>query len=195
MSASKLDMQFNDRLTRARSGCPSGLGGLLEGFRPLLDQLARRQLSGRLRARVSGSDLVQETMLTASQGFDAFRGSSKGELRAWLLRILQARLVDGFRRHVVAERRNVGSQRSDSFDNTHGRFGSPSAAASLNEQSAMLMAALAELPELDRSIVMMRYAEQLGFEEVADRLGLPVANVWRRWSRSIDHLRRHLGDG
>ena len=49
----------------ARSGASDSLGRLLQLYRNYLTILATTQLNARLRARVSPSDLVQETMLAA----------------------------------------------------------------------------------------------------------------------------------
>lgn len=195
MSTAGPDFEFESLFKSARGGCESGLGGLLESFRPLLAQIARRSLAAQIQTRMSESDLVQETMLTASQRFCDFRGTSKSEMQAWLTQILQTRLIDGLRRHVLAERRRIGLQKSESFRTVIDDAGTPSSQASLNEQSAMLIRAISELPEINRAVLLMRYVEQLGFEEIAQRTGVPLATVWRHWSRSIEKLRKQLGHG
>ncbi|MCA9195472.1 MAG: sigma-70 family RNA polymerase sigma factor [Planctomycetales bacterium] len=192
MPLSDEDQQFQTAMQCAKQGDLTSLGSLLETFRPLLSQIARQGVGNRLQIRMSGSDLVQETMLTASQCFADFRGQTKGELQAWLLQILQARLVDGIRRHMLAERRKLGAQQANSASSVHSPASSPSSLASLNEQSARLILALTELDENQRSILLMRYSEQLSFESIAQRLSIPLSTVWRQWSRAIDLLRRHL---
>ena len=63
-------------LAEARHESNSGLGRLLEAFRPALLELAEQSLGDPIRRRVSVSDLVQDTMLTACGQFAAFRGNS-----------------------------------------------------------------------------------------------------------------------
>ena len=194
MSSTIQNTKLDLLLAEARHGSPSGLGSLLEVFRPQLTELAQRCVGQALRTRMSESDLVQETMLTASQRFFDFRGASAFEFQAWLVQILHARLVDGLRRHMLAERRKVRLQHSDSFQKMQGATASPSSLAALNEQTAILIGAVLRLSQMDRNILLLRYVEQLGFEAIAERLSLPVANVWRRWSRSIDRLREEFPD-
>lgn len=192
MSSIYRDPFFAEQLSHARNGRVSGIGRLLDSFRPLLQQLARKKISCRLQTRMSESDLVQETMLSACQALKSFQGNSKGEFQCWLLQILRSRLVDGLRRHMIAECRTVQSQAPESARFLADNSESPSSSLCMEEQSKMLVNALMQLSDIDRSIVIMRYSEQLGFEEIARRTGLPLANVWRRWSKSIDTVRHQI---
>ncbi len=180
------------QISRARQGNQSDLGSLLDSFRPLMLQLAQQRIGLKLQVRISGSDLVQETLLSASQNFQTFRGDSIHELRQWLLTIFQARLNDGLRKHLVAERRRVGLQYDESVSTHADAAGSASSIVMLREQTSLLLDAMLDLPDTDRTILLLRYTEQLGFEEIAKRVNLPLSNVWRRWSRAIAFLRKHL---
>src|SRR5262249_39633086 len=57
-------------------------------YREYLHLLARLQLDTRLRSKLDSSDIVQQTLLRAYQGLDAFHGRSVTELIAWLRTIL-----------------------------------------------------------------------------------------------------------
>lgn len=54
-------------LAQARAGNQEQLGRLLEILRPYLLATAARNLSNQLRAKVSPSDLVQETLIEAGR--------------------------------------------------------------------------------------------------------------------------------
>jgi len=168
----------------------SELGRLLEIYRPLLSRVARQQIGTNLRVRVSESDLVQETLLTATQYFCDFRGGTEDEFRRWLLQIFRTRLSDGLRRHVLAERRRLTLEEAGSVTSHADANPSPSSQAIANEQISRLLDAILLLDPRDQSILLMRYAEQMGFEEIALRLKLPMTTVWRRWSQAIDELRK-----
>ena len=168
----------------------SQLGKLLEIYRPLLGRVAQGQIGNNLRVRVSESDLVQETLLSASQKFCDFRGSTEEEFRCWLLKIFRSRLSDGLRRHVLAERRRVTQQEPGSLISRADANPSPSSQLIASEQVARLLDAILLLDPNDQSILLMRYAEQMGFEEISLRLKLPMTTVWRRWSQAVDTLRK-----
>ena len=63
-----------DLLTRARSGDKEALGELLRGQNRLLEQMARHEVEGRLQARLSAADIVQQTCLSAIRNFADFQG-------------------------------------------------------------------------------------------------------------------------
>ena len=165
------------------------LGQLLEAYRPLLNRLAREQIGHKLRMRISESDLVQETLLTATQCFTDFRGTTVDEFRSWLLKIFRTRLSDSLRRHLIAERRRISQQEQGSVSSCLDNSLTPSSQAVVDEQIVKLLDSILLLDPQDQSILLMRYVEQLGFEEIAERLELSLTTVWRRWSRAIDELR------
>jgi RNA polymerase sigma-70 factor, ECF subfamily len=190
----ELERQDNSSLeiARARRGSQAELGALLDSFRPLMKRLAQQRIGPKLQVRLSGSDLVQETLLSASQSFESFRGNSVQELRQWLLTIFNARLNDGLRRHILAERRSVGMQNNESVISQAAPGTTASSIVMQQEQTSLLVDAMLELPDTDRTILLLRYTEQLSFEDIAQRVDLSLSNVWRRWSRSIATLRKHL---
>src|SRR5437867_7955369 len=94
-------------LAGARQGRRDSLGSLLELYRSHLQILAGMQLTGRLRARVNPSDLVQDTFLQASRHFDDFCGESEQELLAWLRTILRRCLLRVVQRQVMARKRTI----------------------------------------------------------------------------------------
>jgi RNA polymerase sigma-70 factor, ECF subfamily len=193
--AAMQDAGFARLLDDARAGGGIELGCLLESFRPLLMRMANERLGPRIRLRISGSDLVQETLLSATQNFVSFRGGSPYELQAWLMRIFRARLNDGLRRHLFAERRRVAAQQSSGVSSCKATSPSPSTQAVLNERTAALLTALSNLDEVGRRVVLLRYVDQLGFEAIAQQLDLPLTTVWRRWQQAVEQLRDRLGNG
>jgi RNA polymerase sigma factor (sigma-70 family) len=61
-------------------------------------------------------------------------------------------------------------------------------------QRLALMAALADLGELDRAVVVLRYWEDRSVAETADQLGLSVAAVRNRSLRALRSLRGLLDE-
>jgi RNA polymerase sigma-70 factor (ECF subfamily) len=70
----------------------------------------------------------------------------------------------------------------------------PAAAALRRELEDRFWAALEELDEADREIVLMRHQEQLGNSEVAEILGLSQPAAGMRYLRAIRRLRDVLGE-
>ena len=87
-------------------------GRLLEGCRQYLLMIANEVIGPELRAKFGASDLVQDTFLEAQRHLDVFRGQTKGELRAWLRRILECRLAN-IRPLVFGDRKTGSDSRGD----------------------------------------------------------------------------------
>jgi len=64
--------------------------------------------------------------------------------------------------------------------------------AMLAEMNARTKAALLELRPQDREILVLRYLEQLGVEEIASVLGISQTAVTSRHLRALQRLRRLL---
>ena len=82
-----------------------------ERYRDLLSVLARQiQLDPRLRRRFDASDLVQETLLKATQNLEQFRGGTEGELVKWLQGIMENALTDAIRK-ARAKKRDLAQEK------------------------------------------------------------------------------------
>ena len=57
-----------------------------------------------------------------------------------------------------------------------------------------MRAALAQLPQRDREVLVLRYLEQLSTREMAEVLGTPEGTVKSRHLRALERLRGLLGD-
>ena len=101
---------FQRSLAAAQAGSSSALGEILEACRNYMLLIATREVQPDLRAKVSPSDLVQETCVQAQQHFGRFRGTTKQELVAWLRGILHNRVKKAERKFRAAAKRNVGRE-------------------------------------------------------------------------------------
>ncbi len=70
---------------------------------------------------------------------------------------------------------------------------SPPAAAAQQEESEMVRAAVAGLPEHYRAVVLLRHYEGLKFREVAEVLGIPEGTVKSRMAEALGRLATALG--
>ena len=71
---------------------------------------------------------------------------------------------------------------------------SPSQHAARREQAVILADALERLPVHYREVIILHQLEDLGFAEVAGRMGRSVDSVKNLWIRALTRLRRLLGD-
>jgi RNA polymerase sigma-70 factor (ECF subfamily) len=189
-------------LVLARAGSPAAAGELLERYRPYLTVLARVQLGRRLQGKADAADLVQETFLEAHRDFAGFRGTTAGELRAWLRQVLARNLANLVRHYQGTQARDVRLERSLSqeLDESSRMLdaglaaaqSTPSQQADRREQAVRLADALDRLPEAYRDVLILRYLEGLKFPEVARRMGRSLDSVEKLWVRALARLRQTL---
>lgn len=103
-------VEFVRSLSAARSGDAAARGLVLARYESYLNLLARLNLGQVMQAKVSRSDLVQETFLQAQKNFSRFRGTTEPEMTAWLRKILAAQIAQHVRYHH-RERRDVKLER------------------------------------------------------------------------------------
>ncbi len=185
-----------------RHGGGTQLGELLQAYQNYLTLLARTQIGRRLQARISPSDVVQETVMDAVRDFGQFHGSSEREFLGWLRQILINNLMRCVEQHIKAAKRDVRcevslQQIASDVDQTAtfiDRFvltgqQSPSAVASQRELAVVIADLLAKLPEQYRDVIVLRNLEGLSFEEVAQEMDRTVGAVRMLWIRAIDRFR------
>jgi RNA polymerase sigma-70 factor (ECF subfamily) len=198
-SPTQQDRDFVMELAAAREGDTAALGRLLLAARVYLVNVADAELEPILRAKGSGSDVVQEALTEAQQILARFTGSRFAEFLAWLRAILLNKLSD-FRRHYFrTHTRQVSRERPIEADTSSGcgiqRSGdgtTPSAEATRQEEERLLAAALGRLAEQYRQVIAWRNFEGLPFAEIGRRLGKSEDAARMLWGRAIDQLRQEL---
>jgi RNA polymerase sigma-70 factor (ECF subfamily) len=193
-----------DRLIRlARGSNEAALGQLLEMYRNYLSLAARLQISRRLQSKVDAADLVQETFLKAHRHFAQFRGTTEGELVAWLRQILASSVANLVRHYFGTQGRDVRLEQelADDLARSSQQWSiglvaeqsSPSQGAARREEAVLLADALGRLPADYREVIVLRHLEALPFAEVARRMGRSIDSVEKLWVRGLVQLRRLLG--
>ena len=119
----------------------------------------------------------------------------------WLRQIAQDRLIDAHRRHRGAARRSidreqaVGAVDQSTYDLAAALVDpelTPAAAATWHELQRRFQAAVEELEESDREVILMRHFEYLSNAEVAAALGFSEPAAGMRYLRAMRRLREKL---
>jgi len=175
----------------------------LDKYRPYLLLLARLQIEPRLRPKLDPSDLVQETLLRAHAHLEQCRGNSSAEVASWLRAILANALAEAVRRYSGPQRDLI---RERSLQMGLQEFSSrlevllaesatgPDEHAVRNEQLLSLAAALATLPEDQRTALELRYLQGYSVPEITGLLARSTAGVAGLLRRGLKNLRRLLDE-
>lgn len=175
---------------RARAGDESA-------FRELYDRYHRRVYAvalGVVKNRQDALDVVQEAFIKVHKHLDGFQGSSS--FYTWLYRILMNLAIDHVRKHQKARDvdyddrvgRDAAAAEDDGVVLPRISEGDPGKMAARRELHAKLHAALAELPEYHRAVILLREVDGLSYEEMAQTLGVPKGTIMSR----LFHARRKM---
>jgi RNA polymerase sigma-70 factor (ECF subfamily) len=149
-----------------------------------------------LKNRAEAEEAVQEAYMKAFAAMAKFEG--KSALSTWLTRIV---INEALARRRSAARRAQHMEKSGISDldayrmklNAHPDGApSPEAEASRAEVARLLETAIARLPEILRTVFVLREIEDLSVEETAEVLSIPPATVKTRFLRARRRLQQEL---
>ena len=172
-------------------------GGLDGPFRNLYDQYKDRVYNVCYRITGNATDALdasQETFGIMFRKIGEFRFESK--LSSWVYRIAVNASIDMKRRQSArwlsslegAEARTDRPRPEPDDDRTE----APIAAASRRELELEIQRAISRLSPKMRAITVLRYVENLSYEEISDALQISIGTVKSRLARAHQALDREL---
>lgn len=155
----------------------------IEELYPRLHRAMRAYLAG---SSVDAEDLLQETFMKAYLNLDSFREDAS--MYTWLYSIARNLAIDEFRKrkyekllsNTPIEEFEVSNDDSDDDKE------------SIDQQVLMMRKAIAQLPELLRSIVVMKTIDGLSYPEIADITELNEDTIKNRMFRARKELANTL---
>jgi RNA polymerase sigma-70 factor, ECF subfamily len=187
------------------AGSQSALGDLYDRYVDAVYAAASRLTSDRHIAE----EVVQETFLALWNRAELF-DPKIGSLAAWLHTIARNRTVDRLR--AAGRRPNLIPLSSAAGEDEQAgaaldrlvaagtviggaRVGNgPEGELAATELRRVLRDALAELPDAERTAIVLAYREELTQTEIAERLGWPLGTVKTRTRRALLRLRGALAE-
>jgi RNA polymerase sigma-70 factor (ECF subfamily) len=154
------------------------------------------------RSASDAEDLIQETMLRAYDRFGTFRAD--GSPRAWLHTIMRNLFFNAYRKKS-REPKQVSLEFFDPATSSLAGSGAGVASAVTPQQptvssperqvlsqmeGAAVLNAVRALPAEYRQVVALADIQGLPYQEIAERLNIPVGTVRSRLSRGRERVRR-----
>jgi RNA polymerase sigma-70 factor (ECF subfamily) len=179
---------------RSRDGDP-------EAFRTLVVRHQRKAYAvalGIVKDPDLAWDVAQEAFVRVHQHLADFKADAS--FSTWVLRITSHLAIDSIRRERQSRKQDVDDlHEADLGDAGEGILSTalgndPSANLLRRELAGRMQAALERLPEIHRTILVLRELEGLSYEELAERLGIPRGTVMSRLFHARKKMQALLAD-
>jgi RNA polymerase sigma-70 factor (ECF subfamily) len=197
-------VQTRSLLDRAAAGDAAAVDDLLAGHRESLRRAVELRLDPALARRVDASDIVQDVLLEANRRLRDYLKSPAMPFHLWLRHLAKDHVIDAHRFHRKAQRRSLDREQAvqapawaeassvQLIAQLLDPERTPASAAVQQELERKLQAAVAELDDADREVILMRHFEGLGNQDVAAALELSEAAASMRYLRALRRLRAVL---
>ncbi|HWO23968.1 MAG TPA: sigma-70 family RNA polymerase sigma factor [Kofleriaceae bacterium] len=168
--------------------------GNRDAFRTLFERYHRRAYAlalGVLRHSDDALDVVQDAFVKAHKYLDKFEGNSS--FYTWLYRIVMNLAIDHLRKHRRVKPVEFDEARLEEAHSDEGLLprilgGNPGRALMDKEIRKRIDAALDELSDNHRAVLVMRELEGLSYEEMAQTMGCSKGTIMSR----LFHARRNM---
>jgi RNA polymerase sigma-70 factor (ECF subfamily) len=134
-------------------------------------------------------DLTQDIFLKIFRALGTF--DRRANFQTWIVSISRNLCIDHYR-SVRKERQTIARDVDSSDLQPASTERGPYAAAEHQDLRELLRASLGKLPPTLRTAVVLRDLQELSYQEIADRLGLPEGTVKSRINRGRLELGRQL---
>jgi len=165
---------------RVAAGEEGAVAELYERFGPLVFKVARQLLPTQAEAE----DAVQEVFVRLWKTADRY-DPRRAKLVTWVMLITRRHLIDRLRRAAV--RPDMVHFEGDY--SVAGKDSAPERKPQDEERNKRLLARVADLPELQRTVIERAYLQGYTLREVSEQLEAPLGTIKSALSRGLMRLR------
>ncbi len=165
-----------------RRGEPEGFRALYEVYKDKVYSIALYFFHG---DEAAASDITQQVFLKLMRGIGKFRGESG--FGTWLYRMVVNECLDSARRAKARPEREFVIPMA-----VPGQESAQESEIAEQQRAQSIQAAVAELPPKLRVAVLLRYFDELSYEEMARAMNCSMGTVASRLSRGCQMLKRKL---
>ncbi|MFD1954088.1 RNA polymerase sigma factor SigW [Paenibacillus thailandensis] len=173
----------------ALKGDQRAFAELVELYQDKLFHMAYRMLNNRQEAE----DIVQDTFLRVYKNLDKYDENLK--FSTWIYRIATNLCIDRLRKRKPSYSLDAESSEHEGLDGysmipSDNR--TPESEVLLTETQRIVHQAIETLPPKYKTIMMLRYIQDMSLQEIGDVLDMPVTTIKTRVHRGREFLRKKL---
>ncbi|TVY03335.1 RNA polymerase sigma factor SigW [Cohnella terricola] len=178
------------RLVRlALKGNQRAFAEIVDLYKDKLYHLAYRMSGNRQEAE----DVVQETFLRVYRSLDRYDMNQK--FSTWIYRIATNLCIDRLRKRKAVyslDAESTDREGLDGYAMLPSDDRTPESELLLSETQRIIHEAIATLPVKYKSVMILRYLQDLSLQEISDVLDMPVTTIKTRVHRGREFLRKKL---
>jgi RNA polymerase sigma-70 factor (ECF subfamily) len=185
----------------AQRGDRLALTKLLTTCHQRLRARAEARLPAAVKVKRSPEGILQELYLDVFRQIERFEDRGPGSFLNWVYAILDRKLAATqraahYQMRDIDREVPIGGDTASSYwnllDNVYAESGTPSRVVRRDEALGALMSCIAELSDIHRQVVQLRFLDGLSLDEVAARLGKSKAAVVAHTKRALEALRASM---
>lgn len=184
-----MEAVIKERINQVRKGDQNAFGEIVELYKDKVYQICFRMMGNRQEAE----DLAQEAFVRAFVNIHSFNIQMK--FSTWLFRIATNLCIDRLRKkkpdyHLDAE--VAGTDGLNMYSQIASDVARPEDEVESLELQETIQEEISKLPEKYRSVIVLKYIEELSLKEISEILDLPIGTVKTRIHRGREALRKQL---
>ncbi|MCP1492102.1 RNA polymerase sigma factor SigW [Peribacillus frigoritolerans] len=184
-----MDALIKERINQVIKGDHNAFGEIVEIYKDKVFQICFRMLGNRQEAE----DLAQEAFVRAYVNIRSFNITMK--FSTWLYRIATNLCIDRLRKKkpdYYLDAEVAGTEGLNMYSQIASDMAKPEEEVESLELQETIQVEIMKLPEKYRSVIVLKYIEELSLKEISEILDLPVGTVKTRIHRGREALRKQL---
>lgn len=177
------------RIKQVKKGDQNAFGEIVEIYKNKVYQLCYRMLGNRHEAE----DVSQEAFIRAYVNINTFKQDFK--FSTWLFRIATNLCIDRIRKKkpdYYLDAELSGTDGLNMYSQVAADVELPERELESLELQETIQKEILKLPEKYRSVIVLKYIEELSLNEISEILDLPLGTVKTRIHRGREALRQQL---
>jgi RNA polymerase sigma-70 factor (ECF subfamily) len=185
----EMDLFIKSKIKKVKKGDQNAFAEVVEYYKDKIYQLCYRMLGNAHEAE----DMAQEAFLRAYVNIDSY--DIKRKFSTWLYRIATNLCIDRIRKKkpdYFLDAEVAGTEGLNMYSQIAADGELPEESVEKLELHEYVQQQIAQLPEKYRTVIILKYVDELPLKEISDIMELPIGTVKTRIHRGREALRKKL---